>query len=122
MVNIPTSGSSTNEGHRPLDQVEVRKILQSKEARRLDDQNLPRWPSEDAKLSLAQAVNKRDMFVVLDNNVKFKIRYDDKRKAVFISPSSNKTFIPCGWFSYQQLKDAAIRHEEEYHATSETNS
>lgn len=96
---------STN---RSLEQSEARKILNIAQAAQIDKDHKEtgKWPGTYNLRVLADAVNLRRSFVELEESngvTRYKIRYDDDRKTVFVSPAG-KDFIPCGWFSFESLK------------------
>lgn len=82
----------------------IKKLLKSTEPKvsivQQDDKT--RWPGIDNTLKLAQSVDLRKEYIMFGNK-RFSIIYHDE--AILIKPSTGG-FIPMGWFSYQQLKDA----------------
>jgi hypothetical protein len=82
----------------------IKKLLKSTEPRvsivQQDDKT--RWPGLDNTLKLAESVDQQ-MDYVMFGNQRFAIKYYSS--ALLVKPSTGG-FIPMGWFSYQQLKDA----------------
>lgn len=84
----------------------IKKLLKSTEPKvsivQQDDKT--RWPGKENTLKLAEAVDAQQDYVMFGNR-RFDITYHLETETVLVKPSTGG-FIPMGWFSYHQLKDA----------------
>ena len=91
---------------RKLDAKEALKLMSIDQAEKVDKERKEagRWPGSYNLKLLSDAVDSRRQFVEFEpNHMRFTIKYSSRWKAVFIKPA-NGQFVPCGWFSYDRLK------------------
>lgn len=95
---------------RKLNMDEVKRLVASQAAKDRHEasrSSVGSWPGEYNMRLLAEAVSERKKFVKFDDGQQFTIKYNDVRKDVYIRPSDNN-FVPCGYFSYQKIKEAMV--------------
>lgn len=85
---------------RALDEKEIQGIFQAGKTKRHSIE----WPGSSDMVLLAKAVNGRKQLVEFANGSVFTIRYDNESRMIFISPSNESLFVPCGYFEYDKLK------------------
>lgn len=91
--------------NRSLGVNEITKLISVAKAAEIDAKSkMHSWPGTYNLGLIADAVNNRRRFVDLEPSGKrFSIKYDERAKAVFLKPSE-KGFVPCGWWTYDELK------------------
>jgi len=78
------------------------KLVRQDEAATMPSAYKERWPGEVNLLKLANAVERSADFVLFTNGTRFRITYYETN--VRVNPSTG--FVPMGWFSKKQLKEA----------------
>jgi hypothetical protein len=84
----------------------ITKLLKSVEPKKdepVNTQYKERWPGEVNLVKIAKAVSRNADFVLFRNGTRFSVTYmsDD---TILVKPTSG--FVPMGFFSRNQLKDA----------------
>lgn len=96
---------------KPLDPEKVKELLKIQRNKEISSETIQekiaKWPGTENLKRLAKAVGGRAPKVVFVNGDTFTIRYESNFASVFIKPADGN-FVPCGYFSYEALKNALI--------------